>query len=137
MPLQGFGFYILALSPMFANDEAQVPLLFLVVGYFFITAGELSLSPVGLGMVTKLSPAKIVTFMMGVWFLSTAFAHHVAAQIGKLTSVPDTSADADPFTSLAGYTNVFEMIFWVSLAAGILLFIFARPLKRMEHDEAA
>lgn len=137
MPLQGFGFYILALSPMFANDEAQVPLLFLVIGYFFITAGELSISPVGLGMVTKLSPAKIVTFMMGVWFLSTAFAHHVAAQIGKLTSAPDTSADADPFTSLAGYTNVFEMIFWVSLAAGILLFIFARPLKRMEHDEVA
>lgn len=138
MVLQGLGFYIFALGGSFAGSDALVPLFFLMFGYFMVTAGELSLSPVGLGMVTKLSPARIVSFMMGVWFLSTSFAHHFAALIGRLTS-PAHTADStvSAAESLAGYTQVFKIVFWVSIAAGIILMALSKPLTKWMHDEEA
>jgi POT family proton-dependent oligopeptide transporter len=47
-----------------------------------LTIGELYLSPVGLSLVTKVAPAKIVSMMMGVWFLATFFGNYIAGWIG-------------------------------------------------------
>ena len=66
--------------------QLMVPLMFLAVMYLLHTTGELSLSPVGLSVVTKLSPTRTVGFVMGTWFLSIAFAHKVAGELGKLTA---------------------------------------------------
>jgi POT family proton-dependent oligopeptide transporter len=54
--------------------------------------GELFLSPVGLSMITKLSVARVVGLMMGVWFLASALAHSLAGQIAKLTSAKPSAA---------------------------------------------
>ena len=82
----GLGFLVFALSARFMNEAGQVSMIFLMIGYLFITSGELFLSPIGLSKVTELSPAKLVSFMMGVWFLSSSFAHFIAGIIAKLTS---------------------------------------------------
>jgi POT family proton-dependent oligopeptide transporter len=82
----GLGFLVFALSAHFMSDAGKVSMIFLMVGYLFITSGELFLSPIGLSKVTELSPAKLVSFMMGVWFLSSSFAHYIAGIIAKLTS---------------------------------------------------
>ncbi|MEL6842910.1 MAG: oligopeptide:H+ symporter, partial [Bacteroidota bacterium] len=78
-------------AKMFANDQSQVSLLFLVVMYFFHTTGELSLSPVGLSMITKLSPQRIVGFVMGAWFLSISLGNKLAGAIGQLTTGGESS----------------------------------------------
>ncbi len=82
----GLGFLVFAFSAHFMSDAGKVSMIFLMIGYLFITSGELFLSPIGLSKVTELSPAKLVSFMMGVWFLSSSFAHYIAGIIAKLTS---------------------------------------------------
>lgn len=86
--LLGTGF--LALNMGSATAVAGlVPAFFLIMLYLLHTLGELTLSPVGLSLVTKLAPPKIVAFLMGIWFLSSSIAHQAGAPIAKLTSVDE------------------------------------------------
>ena len=89
----GLGFLVFAISMRFMDGEGKVSMIFLILGYLVITSGELFLSPIGLSKVTELSPAKLVAFMMGVWFLSSSFAHYIAGVIAKLTTGNGTSAE--------------------------------------------
>lgn len=89
MVLLGLGFLVLDFSTTFIGvsaGAALVPLFFLVFSYFLQTSGELALSPVGLSMITKLSPQRMVAQLMGLWFLATSFSHTIAGQIAKLTA---------------------------------------------------
>jgi POT family proton-dependent oligopeptide transporter len=74
----GLGFLIFAATAHFIGENGKVPFLFVFLGYFLITTGELFLSPIGLSKVTELSPKRIAAFMMGVWFLSSTFAHYIS-----------------------------------------------------------
>ncbi len=87
----GLGFVFFAMSGSFMSVEGMVPMVFLMLGYLFITTGELFCSPIGLSKVTQLSPGFLVSFMMGVWFLSSSFAHHISGIIAKMT-IPDQTA---------------------------------------------
>src|SRR5512144_2962143 len=49
---------------------------------FVLTTGEIYLSPIGLSLVTKIAPARIVSMMMGVWFLSSFFGNYLAGYLG-------------------------------------------------------
>ena len=82
----GLGFLVFALSIFYIGENGKVPISFLFLGYLFITTGELFLSPIGLSKVTQLAPKKIISFIMGVWFLSSTFAHYISGGIAKLTS---------------------------------------------------
>jgi len=73
----GLGMAIIALAALLV-DEGKVSPLWLIAVYFIHTVGELCLSPVGLSTVTKLSPARIVGLMMGVWFLSVSLGNYAA-----------------------------------------------------------
>lgn len=86
LALLGLGFLALnAGSP--SAVAGMVPAFFLIMLYLLHTLGELTLSPVGLSLVTKLSPAQIVGYMMGIWFLSSSIAHQAGKHIAKLTAV--------------------------------------------------
>ncbi len=80
----GLGFLIAYLGYQMASDNL-VPLIFLVVLYLLHTTGELFLSPIGLSMVTKLSPRNMAGTAMGGWFLSFAIANLLGGQIAALT----------------------------------------------------
>lgn len=84
--LLGLGFVVLQWGGAFSNG-GMVPAMFMVWLYFLHTIGELTLSPVGLSLVTKLSPKQMVAFMMGIWFLSSSIAHQGGKHIAKLTTV--------------------------------------------------
>ena len=86
----------------FGTEGGLVPLIFLVLMYLLHTTGELSLSPVGLSMVTKLANSKIVGFVMGAWFLSISFAHELAGQLAKLTAMPEESG-----SEIAAFTDMY------------------------------
>jgi POT family proton-dependent oligopeptide transporter len=86
--LLGSGFMALNLGQP-AAVAGLVPAFFLIMLYLLHTLGELALSPVGLSLVTKLSPAKIVGMLMGIWFLSSSIAHQGGKHIAKLTSVDE------------------------------------------------
>ncbi len=84
----GLGFLVFAITAHFVGENGKVPFLFVFLGYFLITTGELFLSPIGLAKVTQLSPKRIIAFMMGVWFLSSTFAHYISGGIAKMTTKP-------------------------------------------------
>ncbi len=115
-----------------ADAGTLVPLIFLLGMYLFHTTGELSVSPVGLSVVTKLAPAKVVGFVMGAWFLSIAFAHKIAGELGKLIAEPGESASsADSLKAFADVYMVWGV--YVVLGAALLLLLLSPILKKWMH----
>jgi POT family proton-dependent oligopeptide transporter len=127
--LLGAGFLVLNLGVPLAR-EAMIPAMFLILLYLLHTLGELALSPVGLSMVTKLSPAKIVAFMMGFWFLSSAIAHQAGKAIANLTAVKE---DATKEESLDMAMKVFNQVGFVALGSGVLLLVLSPMIKKWMH----
>jgi len=105
----------------------------LVAGYFFIISGELCISPIGLSMITKLAPGKIVSLMMGIWFFATAIGEYLASRIGAMMSVP-ASVQNIAIASMPYYENILFRIFLWSGATGIFLWIFVPVLKKWMKD---
>ena len=91
------------------------------------------MSPVGLLKVTELAPAKIVSFMMGVWFLSSAFAFRLVGLVGGLLAVEGKADDTTPLESLIVYTEGFQNIAYVTLVGAALAFLIAPILKKWMH----
>jgi POT family proton-dependent oligopeptide transporter len=127
----GIGFYIFYLGCHANQSTGIVPLWPFLWGYCFIILGELCLSPIGLSMVTKLSPAKMVALMMGIWFFASAIGEFLAAKIGSLMSVPEAIlAKNDPVLSLPYYADVILKIGIASAVIGVLLIFTVPFLKR-------
>jgi len=70
------------------DGESKVSVMWLVYYYLIITVGELCLSPMGLSLVTKLSPKRFVGLMMGGWFLSVAIGNKLS---GFISGLPATT----------------------------------------------
>ena len=95
--LLGLGFLALKLGGASAT-AGMIPAMFMVLLYLLHTIGELTLSPVGLSLVTKLSPRHMVGFLMGIWLLSSSLAHQGGKHIAKLTTVNEkTIVQSDAF----------------------------------------
>lgn len=129
--LAGASFYILAISGASANENGLVPMFYLFIMYFILSIGELFMSPVGLSKITDLSPKRIVSFMMGVWFLSSAFAFQIVGFISKQLAVESTSETVGGFETLAVYTDGFSLIAQYSLGAGLVVLIFSPLMKKL------
>lgn len=133
----GLGFWVLVWGVAYADDSYRVPLVFLALCYLLHTTGELCLSPVGLSMITKLSPAAIVSFMMAGWFFAGATANFVAGQIAKLTASDTVAGQVlNPKAALETYSNVFWDIGLWAVVIGVILGASSFYLKRLGHGKA-
>jgi len=110
-------FFIMSMAANRAAGGHLVSPLWLTAVYFFATAGELMLSPIGLSMITKLSPPKIVSIMMGVWMASFAAGNYMA---GMLESILN-KYDLPLYPFLASFT----------LGSAVLLIILSPFLNKM------
>jgi POT family proton-dependent oligopeptide transporter len=130
----GLGFLVLVFGTQFAGDDYKVGLFWIALIYFIHSAAELCISPVGLSMITKLSMARIVAMMMGVWFLSIAVAQYVAGVVAQFASVETVGGEVTNLKlSLDTYVGVFTTIGWVAVVIGILLLAISPLLKRWMH----
>ena len=128
----GLGFGALVIGASFAED-GRVAAFWLILAYLLHTTGELCLSPVGLATVTRLSVARIAGLMMGIWFLASAFSHHVAGIIAASASV-DSEASGSPAETLPIYVGVFDSLFWLALIIGIALLAVSPFLNYLMHE---
>ena len=94
----------------------------LVACSFLLTVGEIYLSPVGLSLVTKISPPRIVSMMMGMWFLSSFFGDYLSGYLATFANTMSNSA----FVLLLAV---------ISLATAALMISFYVPLKKAIGDE--
>lgn len=127
--LLGVGFLVLNLGKG-AAVAGIMPLIFLILLYLFHTLGELALSPVGLSLVTKLAPARIVGFMMGFWFLSSAIAHQAGKWIAGATAV-DSKAPAE--VRLERSLEVFNQVGLFAVGSAVVLLVFSPVLRKWMH----
>ena len=130
----GGGFLFLVWGSQFAGPDFKVGLWWLAGLYLIHSIAELCISPVGLSMITKLSIARVVGLMMGVWFLSIAVAQYVAGIVAQFASVETVGGQVTNLkVSLDTYVGVFTTIAEVSIALGVLLLALSFPLKKWMH----
>ena len=96
-----------------------------------LSIGELFMSPVGLSKITDLSPKRIVAFMMGIWFLSSAYAFQVVGFISKELAVESDNANVGGLETLTVYTDGFELIAMYAIGAGLLILIASPFIKKL------
>ena len=96
-----------------------------LLGYFVvITIGELYLSPIGLSLVSKVAPARMVSMLMGLWLATSFTGNFIAGWLGSFWSGMDK-------------TVFFLMIAGIAALAGAVILAFDRPLKRVITDQTA
>jgi POT family proton-dependent oligopeptide transporter len=92
--------------------------MWLIGLYLLQCLGELCLSPVGLSMVTKLAPTRLVGLMMGVWFFATAMGNYVAGWVAG-------------FLENRTFSDVFQVAFINLAVATIILALLIKPIRRL------
>ena len=116
--LLAIGFVILAWGASLAVGGLKVGMQWIIITYLLHTAGELCLSPVGLSSVTKLAPRNLGGQLMGTWFMGTALGNLIAGLA------------AGGFEGLS-ISGLFAAVAKVTGVAGIILLIFAKPIRRL------
>ena len=144
--LVGLGFLALVYG-MQSSEALQTGVIWIVLIYFLHTLGELCLSPVGLSSVTKLSPQRIVGFMMGMWFFASAAGNYVAGLIAKGTAGDPVMLIAEkiylqvmflPEDQLTinqknGFIDVYTDVGLIAIGCGIFLAVLTPVLKKLMH----
>ncbi len=106
----------------------------LVLAYLILEIGEMCLSPVGLSAVTQLAAPRVVSLMMGTWFLATAFSETLAALFGKLAAIDVPEGEVMNIAEAAGrYEHLFWLLMWIGLGCAVVALLASPLLKRMMH----
>lgn len=117
----GFLFLTIGSKEILPDSKTKVGMSWLVIAYLFHTLGELCISPVGLSMVSKLSPARFGGLLMGTWFLSNAISHYIAGFF---------SGKMNQFASLSEFFSIFV---YTSFFCAVILFLLNKKLNAMMY----
>ena len=98
------------------TETSKVTFLWLAGCTVLVTFGEMYLSPIGLSLVTKIAPPRIVSMMMGIWFLSSFFGNYMAGYLGT-------------YYDKMSHSSYFMVMLGLGLAAGAAIFAVSKPLK--------
>ena len=120
----GLGFLVLVVAARLSEQGVQVSPLWLVATYLLHTIGELTISPVGLSAMTRLAPARIAGLVMGVWFLGTSVGNFIG---GRAAGFYESMALPTLFGAVGGF----------AIVAGLVLWVFVGPLRRMTETAEA
>lgn len=127
------GFMILVFASKTLDGGASISPLWLIVAYVLFTFGELCISPIGLSMVSKLSPARFTCLLMGIWFLTNAFANILAGQLSALYPDPTQPTPYILGIPINSFTSFFMIFVVMSIIAALILFLMRKRLETMMH----
>jgi POT family proton-dependent oligopeptide transporter len=128
----GLAFYILFSMRFFSNPQGISSMDIFTVSFFVVTLGELCLSPIGLSIMTKLSPVKLQGFMMGMWFLASAYGQYVAGIFGA--GIAADLKHASNYEKLLGYTSGYKQFGIYAIIAGVIILAISPLMKKLMHD---
>ncbi len=132
--LAGVSFLVLVWSARNPQANGLTGIWWFVLAYFILEVGEMMLSPIGLSAVTQLSVPRVVSLMMGGWFLGTSYSELLAAQLGKLSSIKiPEGAVLDVAEALSRYDELFVFLAKIGIGAGLLVLILTPLIKRLMH----
>jgi proton-dependent oligopeptide transporter, POT family len=125
-------FYTFYGTKFFANEQGITSLNVFTFAYLIISIGELCLSPIGLSIVTKLSPKHLGGMMMGMWFLASAYGQYAAGLLGANMSTPDKNAGLPE--KLMAYTDGYLQLSIYALIAGIVLIAISPIIRKLMQE---
>jgi POT family proton-dependent oligopeptide transporter len=135
----GLGFVALWYGAQHADARGVVAMGWVLLGYLLHTTGELCLSPVGLSMISKLSPRRLVSTVMGAWFLATAFSGWLAGWIATFTGVHGEGDGPQvvppPVETVNIYGDVFGQIAVIAIISSLICFAISPLLRKAMHTE--
>jgi proton-dependent oligopeptide transporter, POT family len=114
--LLGLSFLPLIYVTSGMQPDQRINFMWLVGGTFFYTIGEIYLSPIGLSLVTKVAPARLVSMLMGMWYFSNFFGNYLTGYLGT-------------FYEKMSKESFFSMIALLAVVAGAAIFALQKPLK--------
>jgi len=127
----GYGMFIAGFSSLFMvfaimstniyHDKANM--MWIIGTYAIFTVGELLISPIGLSMVSKLSPPRVTALMMGGWFLVNAIA-------GKISGLMAAYWDKFPDKK-----NYFLILFVAAMISGVIMFMMVKRLRAVVREK--
>ncbi|HRH67428.1 MAG TPA: peptide MFS transporter [Bacteroidia bacterium] len=122
-------FYVFYSSRFFINAEGKASLNIFTLAYLVITVGELCLSPIGLSIMTKLSPKRLVGMMMGMWFLASAYGQYAAGILGAGMVSPNENATAAE--KIISYTEGYKQLAIYAVIAGVVMIAISPFVKKL------
>lgn len=125
-------FFILYSTKFFAGPDGITSLNIFTSAYLIMTLGELCLSPIGLSIMTKLSPNRLVGMMMGLWFLASAYGQYAAGLLGANMSSPN--ANASNLEKLNLYTEGYYQLAIYALVAGVVLIAISPIIRKLMQE---
>lgn len=125
-------FYVFYYTRFFADENGQTSLNAFTLAYLIITFGELALSPIGLSIMTKLSPKRLSGMMMGFWFLASAYGQYAAGLLGAGMSSPDEHASLTEKLNL--YTEGYKQLGLYALIAGLALILISPLIRKLMQE---
>jgi len=123
------GFYVFYCTRLFANEQGVTSLNLFTFGWFIITFGELCLSPIGMSIMTKLSPQKLQAVIMGMWFLASAYGQYFAGLLGA--NIAEASENANNYDKLMVYTEGYGQLALYSLIGGVLIILLSPFIRKL------
>jgi POT family proton-dependent oligopeptide transporter len=126
------GFWIFYYTKFFADANGMTSLDLFTFGWFIITFGELCLSPIGMSIMTKLSPAKLQAVMMGMWFLASAYGQYFAGLLGA--NIASASENASNVDKLNIYADGYQQLAIYALIAGVILILISPFVKKLMQE---
>ena len=129
--LLAIGYAIIAFGTAGVTGNSKVSMFWLIAMYAIHTCGELSLSPIGLSMVNKLSPARLASLLMGVWFMSNAASNILAGKFSTLFPEPGKPAQSILGWQVATLTDFFLIFVVMAGVASVVLICLCPLLKKM------
>ena len=126
------GFYVFYYSHFFADANGITPLGLFTFGWFIITFGELCLSPIGMSIMTKLSPVKLQGVMMGMWFLASAYGQYVAGILGA--GIASAGENASVTEKLIAYTDGYRQLAIYALIAGVVMIVISPYVRKFMQE---
>ena len=125
-------FYVFYYTRFFADKNGITSLNMFTLAYLVITFGELCLSPIGMSIVTKLSPKPMHGVMMGMWFLASAYGQYAAGLLGAGMATADDKASLT--AKLISYTDGYKQLSIYALIAGIALIVLSPLIRKLMHE---
>jgi len=132
--LAGLGFLALVAGMKGSGVHGLTPVLFIFLIYWIHTMGELLVSPVGLSVVTKMAPARVVGMTMGAWFLYSGLSNFLAGVIARYTGAETIGGQlTDVAAAKQGYIEVYTSVGYVAIAIALLMLLISPVIKRLMH----
>ncbi len=124
------GFFVMYSTVRFADEDGKTSLNVFTCAWLVLTFAELCLSPIGLSLMTKLSPQKMQGLMMGMWFLASAYGQYIAGILGAAMSLGDEKKEPTNFEKLVSYTDGYYQLAVYALVLGVVLIAISPVVKR-------